>query len=50
MQYNLAAIKAQGTENLPQEWKNVSPINRLKTKIRFEKIKLKVIKEQQQKS
>ena len=43
MQYNLAAIKAQGTENLPQEWKNVSPINRLKTKIRFEKIKLKVM-------
>lgn len=33
-QYNIAAITAQGVDNLPKRWKQLSPINRLKAKLK----------------
>ena len=35
-QYNIAAIRANGGENLPRRWKKLSPINRLKTKLKID--------------
>jgi len=35
-QYNVAAIKAQGVDNLPRRWKKLSPLNRLKTKLKIQ--------------
>ena len=49
MQYNLAAIKAHGTSNLPHEWKVVSPLNRFKTKLKFNKLKINAAKAEQEK-
>ena len=36
-QYNIAAIKAHGVDNLPRRWKKLSPINRLKTKLKVDR-------------
>ena len=38
-QYNIAAIKNQGVDDLPHRWKKLSPINRLKTKLKLDDIK-----------
>ena len=35
-QYNVAVIKAQGVDNLPRRWKKLSPLNRLKTKLKIQ--------------
>ena len=35
-QYNIAAIMNQETDNLPRRWKKLSPINRLKTKLKID--------------
>ncbi len=36
-QYNIAAIKVNGVDNLPKRWKKLSPINRFKDKLKAEK-------------
>ena len=41
-QYNIAAIKAQGIDNLPYSWRKLSPINRFKTKLKIDKYNKKV--------
>ena len=49
MQYNMAVIKARGNENLPVDWKTVSPLNRFKTKLKFNKLRIGAAKAEQDK-
>lgn len=36
----MAVINARGTDCLPHVWKMVSPLNRFKTKLKFNKLKV----------
>ena len=40
-QYNIAAIQAEGVDNLPRRWKKLSPLNRLKAKMQVDRYKNK---------
>ena len=36
-QFKIACLKAKGIDNLPSQWKSLSPLNRLKQKIKVDK-------------